>query len=101
MNVLLLRGGYPLAVILKHDRKKYYRVLQAADRGKPEPLVLFIAFGRELLPHDQCFLRMQRREGGAGRHTAAQAGIYREPAEELQVELMLERDRAVERDRDG
>ena len=34
---------YPLAIILKHDRRKYYRVLQAADRGNPAALVLFIA----------------------------------------------------------
>lgn len=43
MNVLLMRHGYPLAIILKNDRKKYYRVLQAADKGKADSLVLFIA----------------------------------------------------------
>jgi hypothetical protein len=43
MNLLLMRRGYPLAIIMKHDRRKYYRVLQAADRGKPAALVLFIA----------------------------------------------------------
>lgn len=43
MNVLLMRSGYPLAIILKHDRRKYYRVLQAADHGKSEAVVLLIA----------------------------------------------------------
>lgn len=43
MNLLLMRHGYPLSIILKHDRRKYYRMLQAADRGNPAPLVLFIA----------------------------------------------------------
>ncbi len=43
MNILLMRFGYPLVVILKNDRKKYYRVLSAADKGNPKPLVQFIA----------------------------------------------------------
>ena len=43
MNVLLMKAGYPLAVILKHDRKKYYRVLGEADKGNLKPLVQFIA----------------------------------------------------------
>ncbi|MFH0851526.1 MAG: Fic family protein [Candidatus Peregrinibacteria bacterium] len=43
MNILLMRRGFPLAIILKNDRKKYYRVLQAADRGSAAALVLFIA----------------------------------------------------------
>lgn len=43
MNVLLMKGGYPLVVILKNDRKKYYRVLSEADRGHMVPLVQFIA----------------------------------------------------------
>jgi len=43
MNVILLRSGYPLAIILKNDRKKYYRVLQQADQGKFTRLALFIA----------------------------------------------------------
>ena len=43
MNVILMRRGYPLVIILKNDRKKYYRVLQMADKGNDAPLVLFIA----------------------------------------------------------
>jgi Fic family protein len=43
MNVLLMRRGFPLAIILKNDRKKYYRVLQEADRNKEGPLILFVA----------------------------------------------------------
>lgn len=43
MNILLMRAGYPLSMILKHDRKKYYRVLARADEGEKEPLVRFIA----------------------------------------------------------
>lgn len=34
MNLILLQNGYPPAVILKVDRKKYYRVLNEADREK-------------------------------------------------------------------
>ncbi|MFH1875070.1 MAG: Fic family protein [Pseudomonadota bacterium] len=43
MNLLLMQAGYPLVVILKNDRKKYYRVLSQADKGNLEPIVLFIA----------------------------------------------------------
>jgi Fic family protein len=32
MNLLLIKNGYPPAVILNIDRKKYYRVLKEADR---------------------------------------------------------------------
>lgn len=43
MSVFLLQDGYPLVIILKNDRKKYYRVLALADKGEYEPLVTFIA----------------------------------------------------------
>lgn len=43
MNLLLLRAGFPLVVILKNDRRKYYRVLSEADQGNLSPLVLFVA----------------------------------------------------------
>ncbi len=36
MNILLMRTSYPLAIILKNDWKKYYRVLQSADNGKSQ-----------------------------------------------------------------
>lgn len=47
MNILLLRHGYPLAIILKNDRKKYYRVLARADKGEYQPLVTFISQSAE------------------------------------------------------
>jgi Fic family protein len=43
MNVLLMQAGYPLVVILKNDRKKYYDALDKADKGKPEKFVQFVA----------------------------------------------------------
>lgn len=43
MNLLLMQAGYPLVIILKNDRKKYYDVIDKADSGKYEPLVKFIA----------------------------------------------------------
>jgi Fic family protein len=42
MNIILMRTGYPLAVILKNDRNKYYRSLAQADKGSYIPLVGFI-----------------------------------------------------------
>ena len=43
MNLLLLQAGYPLVIVLKNDRKKYYRVLTQADKGNFVPFVRFIA----------------------------------------------------------
>lgn len=43
MNILILEAGYPLAVILKNDRKRYYRVLARADEGHYAPLCEFVA----------------------------------------------------------
>ncbi|MFH1030437.1 MAG: Fic family protein [bacterium] len=43
MNLFLMQAGYPIAVIMKTDRKKYYDVLDKADKSKYEPLVKFIA----------------------------------------------------------
>jgi Fic family protein len=43
MNIILMRAGLPIVVILKNDRQKYYRALQQADGGKMENLLLFIS----------------------------------------------------------
>jgi len=43
MNIFLMRAGYPLAVILKQDRKKYYECLEMADREDDHPLIQLIA----------------------------------------------------------
>ena len=43
MNLLLMQRGYPLVVILKNDRKKYYAALDKADRGDLAPIEKFIA----------------------------------------------------------
>ena len=43
MNLLLMQKTYPLAVILKNDRKKYYQLLSKADKGNLTPFVNFIA----------------------------------------------------------
>jgi len=43
MNVFLMKAGYPLVVIQKNDRQRYYRVLQFADKGDYKPLIKFVA----------------------------------------------------------
>jgi len=43
MNLMLMQKGYPMVVILKNDRKKYYRALEKADRGKTDDIEKFIA----------------------------------------------------------
>lgn len=43
MNLLLMQKGYPLVVILKNDRKKYYQALAQADKGNYNPFLRFVA----------------------------------------------------------
>lgn len=43
MNLILMQTGYPLVVILKNDRKKYYETLAKSDKGNYLPFVRFIA----------------------------------------------------------
>lgn len=42
MNLVLIQNGFPPAVILNVDRKKYYRVLKQADLDKPNEFFNFI-----------------------------------------------------------
>jgi len=42
MNLILMQNGYPPAVILNIDRKKYYRVLKMADLDRPQEYIDFI-----------------------------------------------------------
>ena len=42
MNLLLIKEGYPPAVIERVHRKEYYRVLAEADEGSVAPLVNFL-----------------------------------------------------------
>lgn len=43
MNLVLMQKGYPPAVILHVDRKKYYRVLREADAGRRKNFNAFVA----------------------------------------------------------
>lgn len=43
MNIKLMQAGFPLVIILKNDRKKYYDSLAKADKGNSLPFVRFIA----------------------------------------------------------
>ena len=42
MNIFLMHHGFPLAIIQKNDRSKYYNALSLADTGKYKTLVNFI-----------------------------------------------------------
>lgn len=43
MNILIMNAGYPIGIILKNDRQRYYRVLAEADKGKYVNLCEFLA----------------------------------------------------------
>jgi Fic family protein len=47
MNIILMQNGYPLAIILKNDRKKYYNALSKADKGNLEDFISFVAKSTE------------------------------------------------------
>lgn len=42
MNLLLMRCGFPPAIILKNDRKKYYEALNQANSGNYQKLMLLM-----------------------------------------------------------
>lgn len=42
MNLLLMNGGYPPAIILANDRKKYYAALNLANNGNYEKICLLV-----------------------------------------------------------
>jgi Fic family protein len=43
MNLILMKFGYPPAIILKNNRKQYYRSLNLANKGDYKAFVLLIA----------------------------------------------------------
>lgn len=43
MNLILMKAGYPPAIILKADRKKYYNALNDANNGNYKKLLLLMA----------------------------------------------------------
>jgi len=43
MNLFLMQKGYPLVMILKNDRKRYYDSLDKADKGNCLPFIRFVA----------------------------------------------------------
>jgi len=43
MNLILLRNGYPLAVIRNEDRSRYYDLLEKAHQGETADFVAFVA----------------------------------------------------------
>src|SRR3989338_1801686 len=42
MNLVLLKNGFPPAVILKNDRKKYYDALEKGHRGKTDDFIFVV-----------------------------------------------------------
>jgi len=42
MNILLMRDGYPPAIILRNDRKKYYDALERANHGDYKKMELIV-----------------------------------------------------------
>lgn len=43
MNIILMQSGFPLVIVLKNDRRRYYRTLALADKENYAPFVNFIA----------------------------------------------------------
>ncbi len=47
MNLLLMRKGFPPAIILSNDRKKYYEALNQANNGNYQKLILLMCQAQE------------------------------------------------------
>lgn len=47
MNLFLMSHGYPITMVLKVDRKKYYDRLRKSDEGDMQPFIDFIGRGVE------------------------------------------------------
>ena len=47
MNLLLMKYGFPPAIILKNDRKKYYEALNQANKGNYQKLMLLMCQAQE------------------------------------------------------
>lgn len=47
MNLLLMKQGFPPAIILKNDRKKYYEALYQANKGNYRKLMLLMCQAAE------------------------------------------------------
>lgn len=47
MNLLLMREGYPPTIIMRVNRRQYYKVLAQADAGQEKPLVNFVGRAAE------------------------------------------------------
>ena len=43
MNIILMQAGFPLVIVMKNDRKRYYKTLSLADKGDYISFVNFIA----------------------------------------------------------
>ncbi|MBT3272664.1 MAG: Fic family protein [Spirochaetales bacterium] len=71
MNLFLMRNGYPPAIILKVDRKRYYRILNQGNMGDSEPfndfigraiersLILYLNSIKPDLSEDQMFISLR------------------------------------------
>jgi len=43
MNIILMQAGFPLVIVMKNDRKRYYQTLSLTDKDDHDPFVNFIA----------------------------------------------------------
>ncbi len=44
MNLFLMKHGFPITIVLKNDRKKYYQTLKEADKGDLKPFADFTGY---------------------------------------------------------
>jgi Fic family protein len=64
MNIILMQSGFPLVIVLKNDRKKYYQSLSSADKGEYVSFVNFIARAVERTLDIYLKILMPSKKGG-------------------------------------
>ena len=75
MNLILIQNGYPPAVVLNVDRKKYYKVLRKADMDKPQEFIDFIgkSIERSLVIYLEALKNTDSEKTGEGYITLTEA----------------------------
>ncbi len=90
MNFVLMKHGYPPAVILAVDRKKYYRVLQAADQGNTNAFVDFVgrSVNRSLIIYLNAMKPSTENLGGNGGYITLAEAAERSPYSQEYLSLL-------------
>ena len=102
MNLLLMKAGYPPAVISQRDRQTYYRVLALADDGKEKSLVNFVgrAVERNLTLYLEALIQQRKKPSENEQWISLAEAAYGTPYSQEYLSLLARKGR-IEAIKDG